>query len=90
MEGPLEWSASIGAIIAAALIAMDLGRRVTGWAFALFCVVSVLWIISGITGNAMPITAMNAAMLAINAWGVWRYLFNPERAQKETTARGDC
>ena len=30
MESTLEWIASIAAIIAATLVAIDLGRRVTG------------------------------------------------------------
>ena len=40
MDGPLGWIGAIGAIIAAALIAGDFGRRVSGWGFVLFCAVS--------------------------------------------------
>ena len=47
MDGPLEWIAAIGSIIAAALIAADLGRKVTGWAFVLFVAVALLWVVSG-------------------------------------------
>ncbi|WP_265569397.1 hypothetical protein [Sphingomicrobium nitratireducens] len=79
MEGTLEWIASIGAIFAAALIAFDLGRRATGYAFVLFSIVSVLWIYSGLTSDAAPIAVMNGVLLLINAWGVWRYLFSEER-----------
>lgn len=79
MEGPLEWVASIGTIIAAALIALDIGRRVTGWGFVLFTLVSILWIYSGMVKDAMPIAAMNAVLLLINAWGVWRYLIRKEK-----------
>lgn len=78
VEGTLEWVASIGAIIAATLVAIDLGRRVTGWGFVLFCAVSILWIYSGLTSNAMPLAIMNAILLVINAWGVWRYLIRKE------------
>lgn len=84
MEGTLEWLASIGAVIAATLVAIDLGRKVTGWGFVLFCIVSLLWIYSGITSDAMPIAIMNGALLLINAWGVWRYLIrvhDPDMAQ---------
>ena len=42
MEGPLEWTASIGTIIAAVLIALDMGRKATGWGFVLFTAVSIL------------------------------------------------
>ena len=79
MEGPVEWIASIGTIIAAALIALDRGRRLTGWGFVLFTVVSLMWIYSGLVKDAMPIAAMNVVLLIINAWGVWRYLIRKEQ-----------
>lgn len=79
MNGPLEWIAALGTMLAAGLIAADLGRKVTGWGFVLFCAVSVTWIVSGLTSGAMPIAAMNAILLAINAWGVWQYLLNPKK-----------
>lgn len=78
MNGPLEWIAAIGAILAAAMIAADMGRRITGWGFVLFCAVSVTWIVSGLTTDAMPIALMNAVLLLINAWGVWQYLLSPK------------
>ena len=79
MNGPLEWIAAVGTMFAAALIAADLGRKVTGWGFVLFCAVSVTWVASGLTSNALPIAAMNAILLAINAWGVWQFLLNPKK-----------
>ena len=75
MDGPLEWIAAIGTALAAGLIAADLGRRVTGWGFVLFCGVSLTWI-AALTSDAMPIAAMNAMLLAINLWGVWQYLLS--------------
>ena len=80
MEGPLEWTASIGTIIAAGLIALDIGRKATGWGFVLFTIVSMLWIYSGLVKDAMPIAAMNIVLFGINAWGVWRYLIRKEKA----------
>ncbi len=79
MNGSLEWIAALGTMCAAGLIAADLGRKVTGWGFVLFCAVSITWIVSGLTSDAMPIAAMNAVLLAINAWGVWQYLLNPRK-----------
>ena len=81
MNGPLEWIAAIGTMMAAGLIAADLGRRVTGWGFVLFCAVSITWIVSGITTDAMPIAAMNAVLLLINAWGVWQYLLSAKNRE---------
>jgi hypothetical protein len=82
MNGPLEWIAALGTMLAAGLIAADLGRKATGWCFALFCAVSLTWIVSGLTGGAPPIAAMNAILLAINAWGVWQYLLSPKNKAK--------
>lgn len=79
MDGPLEWIAAIGTMFAAALVAIDLGRKVTGFGFVLFCAVSVTWVISGVVNHSTPIAVMNAILLVINAWGVWQYLLNPKR-----------
>ncbi|TIX50018.1 hypothetical protein [Alteraurantiacibacter aquimixticola] len=78
MNGPLEWMAAIGTMLAAGLIAADLGRKVTGWAFVLFCAVAATWVYSGLTSDAIPIAAMNGLLLLINAWGVWQYLLSPK------------
>lgn len=78
MNGPLEWIAAVGTMLAAGLIAMDLGRRATGWGFVLFCAVSITWIVSGLTTDATPIAVMNAVLLLINGWGVWQYLLSPK------------
>ena len=76
MDGPLEWIAAFGTMSAAGLVAADLGRRVTGWGFVLFCAVSMVWIYSGMTTGAMPIAAMNSVLLLINFYGVWQYLLS--------------
>ncbi|MFC4295271.1 hypothetical protein ACFO0A_09400 [Novosphingobium tardum] len=82
MNGPLEWIGAIGAIVAAAMIALDLGRRVTGWGFVLFVAVSVVWIVSGVINHTVPLIAQNGILLAINAWGVWQYLLNPKKKRE--------
>jgi hypothetical protein len=78
MDGPLEWIAAIGTMIAAGLVAADLGRKVTGFGFVLFCAVAITWVISGLTSDALPIAAMNGVLLLINAYGVWQYLLSPK------------
>lgn len=82
MDGPIEWFAAIGTIIAAGLVAADLGRRWTGWGFVLFVAVAVSWIVSGMINGAASLIIQNGALVIINAWGVWRYLLNPERNAK--------
>lgn len=82
MNGPLEWFGAIGAILSAGLIAADLGRRATGWAFVLFVFVSIAWIVAGLTSASMPLVIQNGILLAVNAWGVWQYLLNPRKKRE--------
>ena len=83
MNGPLEWTGAIGAILAAALIAGNFGRRVTGWGFVLFSVVSVIWIVSGLTAkDGMPIAVQNGILLLINVYGVWQFLLSPRKKRE--------
>ncbi|MEO1920650.1 MAG: hypothetical protein COW16_03310 [Sphingomonadales bacterium CG12_big_fil_rev_8_21_14_0_65_65_10] len=89
MNGPLEWIASIGTIVAAAMIAFDMGRRATAWGFILFCVVAAMWIYIGLKENAIPLAAMNAVLLGINAWGVWQYWFHPKNRQQAGEAQAE-
>lgn len=76
MDGALEWFAALGTIIAAGLVAADLGRRATGWGFVLFVAVSVSWVVSGVLNDTISIAIQNAALLLVNAYGVWRYLIS--------------
>lgn len=82
MNGPLEWFGAIGAILSAGLIAADLGRRVTGWAFVLFVAVSIAWIVAGVMTQSMPLVIQNGILLFVNAWGVWQYLLNPQKKRE--------
>lgn len=83
MNGPLEWTGAIGAILAAALIAGDFGRRVTGWGFVLFSVVSVVWVVAGLTAkDGMPIAVQNGILLLINLYGVWQFLLSPRKKRE--------
>ena len=40
----LKWFASISGIIAAFMVSLDFGRRVTGWGFVIFVGSSIAWI----------------------------------------------
>ncbi|MDP3549511.1 MAG: hypothetical protein Q8R81_03845 [Novosphingobium sp.] len=86
MDGILEWFAAGGTIIAATLVALDLGRRIAGWGFVLFVLVSISWIVSGIANDAFSLVIQNGALLVVNLWGVWRYLLNPQRRQLDKNA----
>lgn len=83
MDGPLEWFGAIGAIVAAALIAADLGRKVTGWGFVLFCIVAIAWVVSGLTAkDGLPIAVQNGILLLVNLYGVWQFLLSPKKKRE--------
>ncbi|WP_443971127.1 hypothetical protein [Sphingobium sp. CR28] len=63
------------AVLAALIVALDLGRRITGWAFVLFVTSSLALIAWGfLAEDSEGIGWQNIALLAINAAGVYRYL----------------
>lgn len=82
MNGPLEWIAAAGTIIAAAMIAADLGRRVTGWGFVLFSIVACLWVYSGLTSDGMPLAIQNGILLLVNLFGVWQFLISRKKKRE--------
>ena len=77
----LQWYGAAASVIAAALVALDLGRRITGWAFVLFVTSSIALIGWGfVQPDAKGIGAQNILMLAINAIGVYQYLIRKKES----------
>ena len=70
----VEWYAAGSAVLAALLVALDLGRRVTGWAMVLFVTSSIAFIVYGLTDEEGALWTQNALLLVINLVGVYRYL----------------
>ncbi len=71
----LQWYGAAASVIAAGLIAADLGRRITGWAFVLFVTSSIALVAWGFLGkDSTGIGVQNILMLAINLFGVYQYL----------------
>ena len=83
MNGPLEWIAAIGTILAAAMVATDYSRRVTGFGFVLFAFVSCLWVYSGLTAkDGMPLALQNVVLLLINLFGIWKFLISRKKKRE--------
>jgi uncharacterized membrane protein YphA (DoxX/SURF4 family) len=83
VNGPIEWIAAIGTILAAALVAADYSRRVTGIGFVLFSVVACLWVYSGLTApDGMPLAIQNGVLVVINLFGVWQYLLSRKKKRE--------
>jgi hypothetical protein len=71
----LEWYGSIAGAIAALIVALDLGRRPTGWAFVIFVTSSVALVTWGfVSDKAQGIGTQNVILFCINVIGVYRYL----------------
>jgi hypothetical protein len=74
----LQWYGAGAGVLAALIVASDISRRMTGAGFVLFVTASVALIAWGfLSGDAAGIGWQNVCLLAINAWGVWRYLLRP-------------
>tara|TARA_R110000782_G_scaffold78276_8_gene155397 strand:- start:54317 stop:54577 length:261 start_codon:yes stop_codon:yes gene_type:complete len=75
MLDALQYYGAGAALLAALLVSLDLGRRVTGWAFVLFVTSSLALIGWGFwQPDSEGIGWQNIGLLAINCNGVYRYL----------------
>jgi hypothetical protein len=79
----LKWAASISGMVAAAMIAWNGGRRLTGWGFVVFLGASVAWIVSGFLTGENALAVQNIVLFGINVVGVYRYLWLKDDPQEE-------
>ena len=70
----LKWMASISGMIAAFMVSLDNGRRITGWGFALFVASSIAWMCGALLSGDEPLLSQNLVLFGINIFGVYRYL----------------
>jgi hypothetical protein len=61
-------------MIAAMMIAANLGARLTGWGFVVFTVGSLCWTIIGLGSGQTNLVASNAFLTIVNLVGIWRWL----------------
>ena len=74
MESIAGWIAPAATMIAAMMTASNLGARVTGWGFVVFCVGSVAWLVVALSTGQQNLLLTNAVLLMVNVVGVWRWL----------------
>ena len=79
----IEWYAAGAAVVAAALIALDLGRRATGWAMVLFVTASLAAIAYGLIDEEGALATQNFILLGINLFGVFRFLIRTRPAEQQ-------
>ena len=74
----LKWTASISGIIAAFMVSLDFGRRVTGWGFVIFVGSSICWITGALLSKDGALGTQNVVLFGINLFGVYRYLWRKQ------------
>lgn len=75
----LKWTASGSGMIAAFMVSLDLGRRLTGWGFVLFVGSSICWFSGAMLTDDWALLTQNVVLFAINLFGVYRYLIRKGR-----------
>lgn len=84
------WIAPTATMIAAMMTAANLGARITGWGFVVFCVGSVAWTTVGLTSGQTNLVLSNAFLTAVNVIGVWRWLGRQATYDKGSDAAADA
>src|SRR3954451_18596975 len=74
MADILSWAATATTILAALMTASNLGSRVTGYGFAVFTIGALCWLIVGAMSHQPALLWTNAVLLAVDLFGVWRWL----------------
>ena len=86
----LQYYGAAAAVVAATIVALNLGRLWTGAAMVIFVSSAIALILWGfIQPESKGIGWQNVALLIINSVGVYRYFFSkhkPKNAQKTGTA----
>ena len=70
----LRWTASISGMIAAILVSLNAGARITGIGFIIFSGSSVVWIAASLMDGNNPLAVQNLVLFGINIFGIYRYL----------------
>ncbi len=84
------WIAPAATMIAAMMTAANLGARITGWGFVVFCVGSVAWTTVGLTSGQTNLVLSNAFLTLVNVVGVWRWLGRQASYDKGRSAAADA
>ena len=74
----VKWIASLSGIIAAAMVSLNYGRKVTGWGFVIFVGSSIAWISGALMTKDGALGTQNAVLFLINLFGVYRYLIRKD------------
>lgn len=70
----IQWFATAATVIAASIVAANLGSRITGYGFCIFLAGSLAWFAAGILSGQTALTWTNAVLTVLNIFGIWRWL----------------
>lgn len=87
MTDTLNWFASLTCIAAALLVSINAGAKVSGVGFVVFSVSSAAWVAAATLEGEPPLAVQNMVLLAINLFGVYRYLWRPVRMDRRADAQ---
>ena len=79
MSDFLSWFAMTSGIIAAIMISIDAGRKITGWGFAVFTASSLSWVAVGVLDGELPLGLQNVVLTGINLLGIYRWLIRKKK-----------
>jgi hypothetical protein len=86
MADILSWAATATTILAALMTASNLGSRVTGYGFAVFTIGASCWLIVGAMTHQPALLWTNVVLLAVDAFGVWRWLGRQAKVEQGARA----
>ena len=86
MEQAAQWIAPIATTIAAIMVAANLGSKITGYGFIVFCIGALGWMAIAYKTHQPGLLWQNAFLLIVNIVGVWRWLGLRARYDKAAAA----
>ncbi len=86
----ISWAATIATIIAASMVAANLGSRITGYGFVVFTIGSLLWVKTGVAMHQPALVWTNWVLTALNLFGIWRWLGRQTRVEEGARAAAEA
>lgn len=71
LEKFVEWTASIGIMVATVAISSNVGLEI--FSFTLFFISNILWAIVGMKKGMGGLVSMALFLSAVNLWGIYRW-----------------
>jgi hypothetical protein len=90
MADILSWAATATTILAALMTASNLGARVTGYGFAVFTIGAICWLAVGALTHQPALLWTNVVLLAVDVFGVWRWLGRQARVEEGARAAAEA